>query len=247
MSNFITFTRRFALIAAAGLATDAAFVGAFARGRQDPASDFARRHRGLVRAGLDRAADRDGICLRRRRHPGPGRQGRRRQHGRRHARRGFGRSGFQYVPRTARPPRHRTELLFDAGLFPRQPAHAQGQQGRGVRPVADVADLAAFRQRRCRADPLAGDLEPQARDQQSFRACGPQVPGIGLWRPSLRPAGQRHPGKRAEDRNRRSEGLFPSCAGQGYAEDRRGRRRRSGHARRTARQDLRRLAAPRPA
>ncbi len=32
------------------------------------------------------------------------------------------------------------------------------------------------------------------------RARGPQVPGNRLWRPSLWPAGQRHAGKRAEDR-----------------------------------------------
>ena len=42
--------------------------------------------------------------------------------------------------------------------------------------------------------------------------------------------------------DRRSEGLCPPRAGQGYAEDRRGRRCRSGHARRAARQDLRRTA-----
>ena len=52
---------------------NAAGADAVAGRCQDPAPDFARRHRGLVRAGRHRAADRDGICLRRRRHPGPGR------------------------------------------------------------------------------------------------------------------------------------------------------------------------------
>ena len=58
-------------------------VDALARRSQDPASDFARGYRGLVRAGRHRAAGRDGIWHQRRRGTGPGRQIRRRQHGRR--------------------------------------------------------------------------------------------------------------------------------------------------------------------
>ena len=93
--------------------------GAFACRRQDPAPDFARRHRGLVCAGCHRPARRHGICHGWRRRAGPGRQGRRRQHGRRPHRRGLGRSGFTRISRTSRPARDRTELQRHAGLFPR--------------------------------------------------------------------------------------------------------------------------------
>ena len=133
-------------------------------------------------------------------------------------------------------------FTFDAGLFPRLAAHAQGQQGRSLRPAADGADLAAFRQRRCRAHSRAGDFRPAPRHHQPDLARQPQVPGNRLWRPPLWPARQRHAGKRAENRGRRPEGLCPPRAGQGYAEDRRGRRCRPRHARQAARQDLRRLA-----
>ena len=45
------------------------WLDAIAGGCKNPASGFARRYRGLVRAGRHRAADRDGICLQRRRRP----------------------------------------------------------------------------------------------------------------------------------------------------------------------------------
>ena len=85
---FVThhFTRRAALIGGAFLALTAADSGAVAGCGENPAPGIARRHRGLVRAGRHRAPDRDGIRLRRRRGAGPGRQARRRQHGRRPAR-----------------------------------------------------------------------------------------------------------------------------------------------------------------
>ena len=131
---------------------------------------------------------------------------------------------------------------FDAGQFPRLAAHAQGQQGRSLRPAADGADLAAFRQRRRRAHSRPGHLRPAARHLQSDRAGQPQIPGNRLRRPPLWPAGQRHAGKRSEDRRRRPEGLCPPRAGQGYAADRGGRRCRRRHARQIARPDLRRIA-----
>ena len=46
----------------------------------------------------------------------------------------------------------------------------------------------------------------------------------------------------AEHHDRRFEGLRPPRAGQGHAEDRRGRRYRRRHARSIARQDVRRIA-----
>ena len=107
---------------------------------------------------------------------GPGRQARRRQHGRQPARRGLRRSGFQDLPRAARPPRHRAQLQLDAGLFPRLAAHAQGQHGRSLRPAADGADLAAFREHRCRAHSRPGHFGPAARHLQSLGAGQPQVP-----------------------------------------------------------------------
>ena len=85
---FVTYhlTRRAALVGGALLAMTALGPGAVAGGGENPAAGVARRHRGLVRAGCHRAADRDGICLWRRRLAGSGRQVRRRQHGREPAR-----------------------------------------------------------------------------------------------------------------------------------------------------------------
>ena len=64
----------------------------------------------------------------------------------------------------------------------------QGQQGRGVRPAAHGADLAAFRHRRCRAHPRPGALGPAPRDDQPELARQPQIPGDRLRRSPLWPA-----------------------------------------------------------
>ncbi len=233
------------LIAGAVLLSLAA--SAVTRRGKDPAAGLAGRHRGVVRAGRHRAPDCDGICLQRRRRPGPIRQVRRREPGRRPARRGLRRSRFQDLSRTPRAPRHRTELLLDPRLLPRLAPHAQGQQGRSLRPPATGADLAAFRRHRRRAHSRAGALRVAPRHHQPDLAGEPQIPGIGLRRSSLWQAGQRHARQRAEDRRRRHEGLRPPRDRQGYLAHRRGRRCRRRHARQAAGQDLRRHCRPRPA
>ena len=144
-------------------------------------------------------------------------QTRRRQHGRRPARRGLRRSRFQDLSRAPRAPRHRTELLVDPGYFPRLAPHAQGQQGRGLRPPAAGADLAAFRRHRRRAHSRAGALRIAPRHHQPDLAGEPQIPRSRLRRSSLWQAGQRHARQRAEDRRRRHEGLRSPRDRQGYA------------------------------
>ena len=99
-----------------------------------------------------------------------------------------------------------------------------------------------FDPRRRRAHPLAGDLRAAPRDQQSLGNGRTQIPRTGLSEPSLRPPVQRHGRERADDHDRRSEGLCPPRPGQGHAEGRRGRRCRSGHAGQAVRPDLRRSA-----
>ncbi|MFK4529164.1 hypothetical protein ABIF90_007145 [Bradyrhizobium japonicum] len=88
---------------------------------------------------------------------------------------------------------------------------------------------------RRRAHPLAGDLGPAPRDHQSVIAGEPQIPRGRLRRSSVQPAEQRHAGQRADHHGRRHEGLCRPRDCEGRAEDRGGRRRRSGHPRQAAR------------
>ena len=74
-------------------------------------------------------------------------------------------------------------------------------------PRFDATDV-----ERIRAQVLSG---LRREHHQSDLAGEPQIPGIGLRRSSLWPAGQRHARQRAEDRCRRHEGLRPPRDRQG--------------------------------
>ena len=135
------------------------------------------------------------------------------------------------------------ELLLDAGLFPRLAAHAEGQQGRGLRPAASGADLAAFRRRPTSNGFARRSISGLRRDTTN--------PTSLASRKFLEVAFGDHPyGRQANgtldsvpkiDVADMKDYVAPRDR-QGYAADRRGRRRRCRYARQAAGQDLRRIA-----